>query len=236
MAVLNFLVQPQVFGEESEILIAELKRRNIPYNSSEKDLPVIPRGSVEFVESLSQPKLIDFTLDNYEYLRYSKHVENLLNDPFGTSPWGQLADDFWSIKKLFKGDRCFIRPNSGRKIFTGTTVGYKWFCKELETIESLPWNSITPDCEVIVSSYKEISAEYRCLMHKNTVIDYCLYEGEGPSEVEIPVLSWFPDDFYVMDLALCGGEVKILEVNAFCTAGWYDCSPEKILDYLEGVL
>jgi hypothetical protein len=163
-------------------------------------------------------------------------------------PWHKLYRPYAvdTIKSATASNRFFIRPNSGKKIFTGTTLGYKYFTKELDIIKSLPDSNINDNDLVVISSEKQIDAEYRLLMHKNTIIDYSCYIEPSYGSVRTDLLdrdfSWlalriknFPDCFYTLDICYTEKTPYILELNGASTAGWYDMDYDKIVKYIMGV-
>ena len=138
----HWIIQDKIFGEETDELIKHLLDydlvKEIPENAP-KDSVI--RGSLDFVE-LYQNKFPNnkqwVTLSNYDCSFYYPLVDNLLNEDHIFANWGDLVLDKERIFSEFDTESCFIRPNSGRKIFTGTTLTKKWWDQELKIIEELP--------------------------------------------------------------------------------------------------
>lgn len=236
------IIQDRVFGDEQEKLIEAAKQNELGYKIVEKPIftsahHMIPRGSVEFVEKYIN--YININIDSYTYSYYSTFFKShLFNSDFIILPWWYLNYTSWFLD-LFKTDRLFIRPNSGRKIFTGTTLTKKWWNKELRIISQLPNSNIKDDDLVVISSAKEIKSEYRVLLHEYDIIDYSWYSGEESklniySELrDLLFLNCFaPDEYWVMDIAYNGYQWKILEINNGFSSGWYDMNYNRIISYI----
>lgn len=239
-----------VFGKETEELCKHIKDYQIVEPGSRLlsklsfDDKNIIRGSIPFILNHRHPFLYKenlLTLKNYECINYYPKVNNLLNSDCIFLPWGMLSKNRDIIFKSFpKTEKFFIRPNSGKKIFTGTTLTKKWWDKELDIIYNLPYSEIKPDTLVLISSAKKIAREYRVLMHKNEILDYCIYDGISMhSDYQLifnncKTLRYFPDKFYTIDIAFLENNLcKVLELNSFCSAGLYDMNYEKVVKEIE---
>lgn len=252
---MKWLIQHPCFGEEIDLLIASLDKHNIDYEitkdvpDSIEGIPDIIRGSVEFLESMDkflfEYEGAYYNLANYSCSNYYQYFgPRLLNHDCIFMPWGLLSMNKEIIFKLFKdSERLFIRPNSGRKIFTGTTLSKKWWDKELAIIKGLPYTYIKDTDMVVISSAKKILREYRLLMHKNEMISYSIYEGETSSfekKVDEVILNfmatttdYFPDKLYTMDLAWTEDSVKVVELNSFYSSGLYDMDYDKVVSSIK---
>jgi hypothetical protein len=245
---MKWLIQHPCFGEETDLLIASLDKYNIDYEitkdvpDSIEGIPDIIRGSVEFLESMDR-FLFEYEesyyhLANYSCSSYYQYFgPRLLNHDCIFMPWGLLRINKELIFKLFKDvEKLFIRPNSGRKIFTGTTLSKKWWDKELDIIKGLPYTYIKDTDMVVISSAKKILKEYRLLMHKNELISYSIYEGDSHPGDNIIInffaktIDYFPDWLYTMDLAWTEDSVKVIELNSFYSSGLYDMDYEKVVN------
>jgi len=269
MTNLFFLIQDDVFGDEINLLKDSLNKHSVRYSSSILETECLkggeiffPRGSIQFVEDFDRSwgdfsSSYGLTINNYDYSKYSRSINHLmLNKDFLILPWWKLENSLSMIANAF-GNRFFIRPNSGRKIFTGTTVGFNYFYKELEIIKKLPSSSIKEEDLVVVAKEQKIDSEYRLLMHEGKIISYSLYkeipESNYPNEKAFEVIKEYqenketieplfqniiseiksyPDFLYTLDIAFIGEEAKILELNSAVSAGWYDMDYEKIVKYL----
>jgi len=261
---MEFIIQKdcQFSGGETDRLVQALKDNKVKYTLADSayiqdgvtaNADIFVRGSIEFVTEFNHmygeyTNLYTTTLSNYTYSEYTKHIDDeMLNSDYLIMPWHKLYNDALHLIMLATGsDRFFIRPNSGRKIFTGTTLGRKYFYKELDIIKGLPNSNIDDNDLVVISSEKPIDSEYRLLMHKNTIIDHCCYKEPNYDSVKIEHLDrelpWlasrvkdFPDCFYTLDICYVKGVPFILELNGASTAGWYDMNYDKIVKYIIGV-
>lgn len=246
-----FLIQSCVFGEEENLLCNAIRNAktedNSPlfYNVVDTDyIPktnknIVPRGTIDFIEKIEKhTKEKYITLDNYTCSNYySYYKELLLNYDYIILPWAELEYKKEIIFKCFDTDELFIRPNSGRKIFTGTSLTKKWWDKELKVIANLPSSNIKSTDLVLISSYKNIGDEYRVLLHNDKVIDFTCYT-ENLENLKIQnildafVIPYWPDKYWTMDLCVYNNWPRIIEINSFNSAGLYNMDYDKIIKYL----
>jgi len=251
---MHWVIQDKVFGDETAELIKYAKSYQIApdcgvYGFGADD-PYIVRGTIEFVketygrwdEFSNMPKLL--TLKNYTCSKYYQKVPNLLNQDFFILPWWKLKKCKHELFNYFDTDeginRLFIRPNSGKKLFTGTTVGPIWFEKEFDIIKALPSSNFTEDTLVVVAKQQKIWSERRFVMHENTIITSAVYgdysqADDGPEVYSDLVKSntYYPDDFYTIDVCMTENGPKIVELNSMVCAGLYDCDYEKVVKSVE---
>jgi hypothetical protein len=258
--MIKFIIQENFnfSGDETDRLIAALKQNNIEYHILKDQWfeegfiggeSVFVRGSIEFCQKFDRMwgeyiDLYGLTIENYTYIKYTETIDDeMLNSDYIVLPWHKLYKSLDLLKCVFSSERFFIRPNSGEKLFTGTTLGSKYFTKELDIIKSLPGFCANDNDLIIVSSEKKIEAEYRLLMHKNIIIDYSCYNEPSYGSVRAEFLDrdfsllaskikHFPDTFYTLDICYSNGEPYILEINGASSAGWYDMNYNKIVQYI----
>jgi hypothetical protein len=233
----HWIIQDKIFGEETELLIKQLDDyelvKEIPDSAPEDS---IVRGSTDFVQ-LYQQKFPThrkwLTIENYSCDTYYPLLgDSLLNSQYLLMNWELLSQNKEIIFSKLEGDKFFIRPNSGRKIFTGTTLTKKWWDKELEIIKNLPNSSVQNHDLVLISTFKEIKAEYRLLMHKHNIIDWSAYNDDEETRIEVDenlfditkTNNYYPDEYYTLDIAITKYGSKILELNSFVSAGLYNMS------------
>lgn len=242
-----WIIQNKIFGEETDKLVKYLSNSKIPYELVQSDYDIdsltagdshIVRGTIQFVEALSKrfEGLVDnINLKSYECIQYQSKVKTLNSDCIYL-PYGKLYESRDLIRKIFPGSQVFIKPNSGRKLFDGTTISYKWWKESLNIVRNLPHSHVKDEDLVLVSSNKEIKSEIRCLMHLGNLIDYSWYKGEKMSpDLSLLKFNWYPSYFYTVDLAYTD-KWNILEFNSFESAGLYDMRPENYVPYIERVL
>lgn len=238
-----------IFGDETKELCKYIKDyKVVKYPDIEEGItagePLIVRGSIDFVDSFYK-RYLDSSfpcLDEYNCSNYYKYFgPRLLNDDHIFMPWGLLSINKELIHSIFKTDSLFIRPDSGRKIFTGTTLTKKWWGQELNIIQSLPGNSVTDNDIVVISTVKHIESEYRVLMYRNEILGYSHYDGQTQRILKTFINLWgqtnsfFPDDLYTMDLAWTKDSVKLVELNSFYSSGLYDMDFKHIVERIEEI-
>lgn len=250
---MHWIIQDKVFGEETDELIKYCSSYELVEHGCKKFScpgPYIVRGTTQFIENIygmwgnfcNIPDLL--TLENYECSNYYLEVENLLNDHFVMLPWWKLYHSEDLLRRTFPDfERLFIRPNSGQKRFTGTTIGFKWWEKELEIIAELPSsdNLINTDL-VLVAPARKVWNEVRFLMCENKIVSASAY---GDNEVEfsegvypdycnmVEANNYFPDTFYTIDIGMTELGPKIIELNSFVSAGLYDIDYKKVVKSVE---
>lgn len=250
---MKWIIQEKIFGEESDKLVEAIQNNGTADYSIEKAYEGLRlkedfmlRGSIEFVKFYQElnDRYLGLTLENYDCSHYYTWFKDyLLNSKCLFMTWDQLNDTDLIFKAWPEVNRFFIRPNSGRKLFTGTTLTKKWWSRELKIISELPSTTwIRTSDLVLVAPAHEILAEYRCVMHYGNLIDYSQYAGDPqPDEylnirlfTDLPQsLLWYPDQLYTMDIAATAEGWKILELNSFVSAGLYDIDYDKLVNYVE---
>lgn len=250
---MRWVIQDGVFGDETEALKLALDKLNVSCTVGMPDSvlggsTVFVRGTTGFINefTLRFGEYVDVvcspTMHNYRYDVYAKHyLSRLLNSSFAIYPW-------WYLKGLdFILSPIFVLPLVGDKIFTGTTVGTKYYHKELEVIENLPSTcGLTDETLVVLSSDKsqDILCECRLIMRGNKCLAWDFYnetERLAPIDpkdffdVELiqQWFTWTPDEFFVADVALTPDGWKLVEINGLASAGWYDISPTPIIQAIE---
>lgn len=237
--------------EELPQLEAALKANNTSYcigypESIIAGETIIPRGSMEFVKTLESrfgeySNMVSWTPKNYECSYYYTKVEidKLLNGECVFLPWKNLETYGRDLFSFFGNDRLFIRPNDGGKTFTGTTVGRKYFSRELEIIKSLPSSSINPETLVLISNARQLEyKEYRFLILDKKIVSFSDYSSD-PYQVGALVpykdlfsfvksLDYTPDWCYTIDVCV-DYQFKVVEYNSGVCAGWYDMDYDKII-------
>lgn len=247
----HWIIQ-DIFGEETNDFVRNLESYEVvsaKYDVYDKEIyrGTQFRGSIDFVLKSCKYHGIapQITIENYDCSSYYNNLnaEQLLNEDFIMLPWGFLKNN---KKKIFESfpdvDSLFIRPNSGRKIFTGTTLTKKWFNKEIDIIRCLPNSSIKESDLVLISSVKDIVSEYRTVVHSEAgPIASVKYNGEDQDRVD-EIIQYFlmlkgvdfhPDVLYTIDTAFLADEkIRVVELNSFHSAGLYGLDIGKQLDLL----
>lgn len=227
----------------------------IPYDSTPDIIAnkIIVRGSSKFVKRIhdehgSTCYKVPLSMERYKYNDYSKQINDLLNDNFFLTSWGELVHG--GIHDLLRTkwgvESFFIRPNSGYKIFTGTTITHKWFTKELEVILDLPSTDksmLSKSTQCIIAPRQAIFGEVRFLVGPNGIVGHSEYSEGFPKKNYVramEVVNSVPrifDPFFTVDVCTNDeDEVKIVEVNSFNSAGLYDIKPLTVINAVEHFL
>jgi hypothetical protein len=235
---MKWVIQDGVFGDETDALLPHLSG-GVVVTSTPQAGDVV-RGTVEFVLQSGGRWL---TLENYRCSGYYHRVDGLVNRNARWAYWGELKAEGAKDRFFRQEEKLFIRPDSGAKLFTGTTITKKWWRKELEIIEGLPWSKIRDDDLVLLAPVKEIVKEVRGLYRGCELVSHAVYAGEEAGDEEWVMEDLFryagycPDEFFTVDLAfLASGWFGILELNSFVSAGLYGMDMEKVARAVEGAL
>jgi hypothetical protein len=215
--------------------------------------PTIVMGSIFMCNALqhqfsdenletSYPRLeIYYSNKRYNYDQISPFISGYcLNEDYNLLPLHEFENRF-SVD--FDKKKIFIRPNSGSKSFSGTVLTPETFISELNMLRGWGLGN-----ELIVySSYKKIDSEFRFWIIGNEISTYSEYKlGAGydfkPSKPPKKILRlaeefacgrndemlWAPDVSFTIDLCMCKGKAKVVEVNALSTSGVYWCDLKKL--------
>lgn len=141
-----------------------------------------------------------------------------------------------------KGQKLFIKPDTGNKVFTGfSIINDENFMENIKN--NLMFSHIEPEELCVLSPHKDLEdIEWRFWIAEGKVIGYTPYAWESdPSFYEPPVSilemansmaknNWQPDYIYVADFCQTKqGEVMLIEINAASTSGIYNAQLEKLL-------
>lgn len=141
-----------------------------------------------------------------------------------------------------KGQKLFIKPDTGNKVFTGFSItSDESFMEGIKN--NLMFSHIEPEEMCVLSPHKDIEEiEWRFWIAEGKIIGYTPYAWEIEPEFSEPpshVLkmaeamaknSWQPDYIYVADFCTTKlGEVMLIEINAASTSGVYNAKLDKLL-------
>jgi hypothetical protein len=200
---------------------------------------VVTHGCIQFCKQIEKHygRLLTpgmYFNDNVKsFAKFSHHIgEDLLNDDFYIIPWAEV------VRRRITG--VFVKPLSGLKDFVGQVI------KNCD-YDISPNNPIDPDCLCVVSSPKEIIAEFRYVIVEKKVITGSEYRWDNILDVrcdthptcdmlahKIADAEWQADTVYVCDVALINVEgwetAKVVELNAFSSSGLYACDTNNIVE------
>lgn len=200
--------------------------------------PVILYGSIGYVNKCKEPfypgvYAFDYRTDFHGYMT-SPLEPYMLNQKFFMLPFGSILNQIEFIFDTF-GEYVFIRPNSGKKSFAGTTFNAWNYELELRTIREL--QHVTDDEMCVIAPCQPIKAEYRIIIGNRKVIGYSQYRRDDILDIRRDVpedglafanmianLPYQPDLIYTLDIAEMSNAIglyKIIELNAFNCSGLY---------------
>lgn len=184
------------------------------------------------------------------------HPGNFLNENFHYNNWkknfGEHLLNYDSQMGLFhsiepKWDTFFIRPCKDTKDFDGAVFTKeeftKWRNKELSNSGVCEFEN----SEVVISPTKHIYAEYRFFVVDGKLITGSQYKKDfklhPSSDIDSTVLEfaqnmidlWHPARAFVIDIAKTDNGLKVIEINNFNSAGFYQSDVSKIIDAIEGM-
>jgi hypothetical protein len=181
---------------------------------------------------------------------------SFLNENFHYNQWKNALGDYLLNSEAMVGnlrdinpawDTFFIRPCEDTKDFSGivyTKEGFnRWREELLKDEDSYPFiNS-----EVVSSPVKIIEAEYRFFVVDGHIVTYSQYKlGDKlykNATVDKEVIQftkeminlWQPARAFVIDIAKTNEGYKVIEINNFNSAGFYDADVVKIIDAIENM-
>jgi hypothetical protein len=181
--------------------------------------------------------------DNTNCNFYYSHVpaDWMLNSDFVMAPFQVIKNNPSRFFDLFGVDDLFIRPNTGRKAFTGYTITRENAAFELSS--SMQLTSVQSETICLISAAKNIKSEFRFVIGNGEVIDGSEYRWDRILDIRHDWLSecwdladkmakhtWQPDTCYTVDVADTEDGPKIVELNGFSCAGLYACDKNLVFD------
>ncbi len=179
---------------------------------------------------------------SYYYPRFGKY---LLQQDYAFLPYGELLRRKDWILKNFAEDGCvFIRPDSGKKPFTGYLTDGRVYEKD---IEFLGFYQVPPEEMCVVCRPQNILNEWRLVINdKYKVLTGSLYKQNGVHKegfgwsldciafanevLEHAFCKEFkPDPFWVLDIGETKDGFSVIEVNSMSCSGLYECDKEVII-------
>jgi hypothetical protein len=232
-----------------DILLNE-EEVNIKQGLSEFYEPIIFYGTLNLASKINRLSGVYpgtyASLDRYKCTEYYPYLgKYLLNNNYCMIPFSELPRLKSQIFNHFGVEgTIFIRPNDGFKSFTGTTISWFDFDKDLEGLKFYKPN---PSDLIIVSTPKRIEIEYRLVIADGKVITGSQYKygGKPAKDKYVPeeMISfgnkvaklYQPDKAFVIDVCayidpLYPKNLKyaVVEINSFSCSGFY-CSDRDII-------
>ena len=224
------------------------KKTKPNYSEIPNNIPTLYHGSWQTAEELitSRPDLkraLWCTIENYNCTKYYPQVEQyLLNRKHIICTLEQLKQNMWDVYRNFGIDsKIFIRPNSGKKSFTGQLLDIQDFDRFWNHESN---NQVTNENTLIIAKPLEINGEWRFVVSNDQEIiatSTYMYQGnrtlipcapEGATKLVTKLLKILspPDPMFTIDVSeLKTGEFNLLEINSFSTAGLYASNKTAII-------
>lgn len=175
----------------------------------------------------------------YQYIKYYPFFrEYLLNEILFDVAIEQVN------QKMVEQNKAFIRPNSGKKPFSGMVVDFS-----KENIADIQREfKIHNGTRTIVSSCKRVIREWRAIICEDFIVDINMYSDLTTNlnyeycpkplvHYIMGILSnchYRPDYLFTLDIGeLENGEYKMIELNSFSCAGLYTNNFKVIVDKLK---
>lgn len=201
----KWLVEADVFQDNTDKLIATLKKKGIDYHvlkyiPFDDDLAqrcmsiygpnecVIFYGSLNFGRKLKKNPwypgvyLNDKMLECSMYYPYLKQLLLHYQD-YMMMPYGDLAEHKNTIFKHFHEDKVFIRPNSNMKEFTGMICTKDDF---FECVKLAGFYDVDPNLLVLISGVEPLEKEWRFVIVNREPIAGSLYRDWSSPEKITP--------------------------------------------------
>jgi len=200
----------------------------------------IPYGSTLFtnIACMKQLKGLHFDLDQFNYAAALSNRTDMLNQNVMVVTEAieflshQPKESFW-----------FARPSQDLKHFSGavnTAIEWKDALTDMVACASSGSYRLDASTEVVVCPPQEIDCEWRWFIVGGKIVTGSIYRIHNQlrsiEELDQTVIDeaqelangWLPDSCCVMDVALVGDTVKIIEFNCINSSGFYACNVDKI--------
>jgi len=175
---------------------------------------------------------LHFDVAKLNYRNFLANHPAMLNDNVLS-----VSDAIWWLKTIDPTTELFTRPSEDLKQYSGVVMQAgeiaPWFQSMVDAIGGGSYY-MPPTTEVVLSSPKDISAEWRWFIVGGKIVSGSMYRAHGQlrklRELDQAVIDeaqaladiWLPIDCVVMDTALVGDEIKVVEFNTINSSGFYD--------------
>jgi hypothetical protein len=176
--------------------------------------------------------------DNLDYRLLLEHYgERMLNRDAQIAPMKEAS---------MQGCVAFVRPVGDDKQFAGQVMSQAEFAEWQQCLIALEgestYTTLTGDDLIVMASPKTLYAEYRFYVVDGRVVTGSLYKrGDRvhyDAQVDERVLdfaqecadTWCPNRAFCLDVAQAPEGLKVLEINAINSSGFYACDMGKVVD------
>lgn len=199
--------------------------------------PIIPYGGTRMIDAIMRTKKwACYFNDNFSYKIY---LEKFGKHMFNSDGQHMLMSEFCP-SNYPKGEYIFVRPDKDLKEFAGFNTKPEDFMTWYRKMERQDWE-IGENTEIIVAKASKIGKEWRIFVVDGEPIDGSLYRSDHYQQIVRAVPDnvfdfviemckiWTPSPIFVMDVCELNGELFILELGDFHSAGWYATDKQKII-------
>ncbi len=177
---------------------------------------------------------LHFDLDTFNYRVALEHRDDMLNSNVVRldAAIAQLAD----IATTEPDRPMFMRPSHDLKQFSGQVINareaHDWLLDAMQCDSSGSYR-LEADTEIVLCEPQNILAEWRWFIVGGKIVSGSMYRRKGVlyqcAETDTRVIEeaqklahvWLPDSCCVMDTALVGDSVKVVEFNCINASGFY---------------
>lgn len=160
-------------------------------------------------------------------------------------PWGSVLKNYNFLFNCGFGERLFIRPNKGNKVFSGSKIYLDTLELDLEKIKSLSYYGITHDELCVISPNQNIIEEYRLVVSDWKIVTGTQYFPDDENSIVPQIIiekaeellniakekNFIPDPVWTLDMVtLDSGAIFPLEIGSLSCAGLYACDMSKVVD------
>ena len=202
--------------------------------------PIFAYGSLQMAQDLQKKRIPIVTFanfSNYACRRYYNNLhEHIIQQKHIFLPFGEVARKRDSILEMLgEENQVFIRPDDGRKIFTGTVIDKSTWEEDLVR---LAFYDVPDDEMCVLASIADIQDEYRFLVDSEKALSGSKYIEKGEVlEKPITVADGFvwdyvnevlqssnycPDSLWTLDISVNQeNRPTVLEVGCASCSGLY---------------
>ncbi len=230
-----------------------------PYRYFAPEANVIFYGSLDmagFIRKTEWNPGLYCTLENYNCSRYFPiYGDRLLNSEYIMLPYAELKRRKCQLLEKYSDglyDGFFVRPDSGRKLFTGDVLTKENYDAKLKEFEL--YDLIKPHDLVLIADNHKIMREWRFVVVDKEVVSGSLYRSSFMADKdkisnevhyenakkhanEIAKL-YQPDPCFVIDMCQLEEDIYfnvddyvpwVIEINAFSTSAMYDADMKTVV-------
>lgn len=204
----------------------------------------IPYGSTLFtnIARAKQFKGLHFDLDQFNYRAALSNRTDMLNQNVMV-----VTEAIEFLSHQSKESLWFARPSQDLKHFSGavnTASEWKDALADMVMCASSGSYQLDVSTEVVVCPPQQIDCEWRWFIVGGKIVTGSIYrihnqlrsieelDQDVIDKAQLLVNGWLPDSCCVMDVALVGKEVKVIEFNCINSSGFYACNVNAIFKAL----